>query len=589
MNIPLLESNHHMDELEIGAFHDVYMGIIHIIEDKITQLLDSSLGQYFKTDIKQESYLKVADWSHKNSERMGVQFIIINDPEKKFLKNPGHINNNLKYFDADFEEQRIINKVRNSFLKRIFLGKPKYDETEIIDKRVMDLEIEELKNFKFSEDIPWLDEIKKCVLLVPVGYADNGYHYSEYFTDNTNGCVLSNSQSLNSNGKLSAKLMMLNLFDWYYDTAKRKMIHVNETTNYGSNDNALSDYENSFSTFIHESTHLKDDWYALKRNINADKYYKFSIPEEDLKGDFASWAKIFRSLVYHLNQTELNAFTSQHYVKMIEFFDHDERFKDKIISNEEARPIFDNYIAREGFVYAANKVLEGLIHGSDEVRKKLSEYILALFDKHPFFSQYKYERKRRIKDNNGVRSVKTSLREYKPKEKIYMFGKYIVAKKARYRKDAAAIFYEALTQHNKDVNMSNNAKMSSRKRVDENYGYPAIMDTTSNTNSLNIMGYQYQILPVTSDLQQKPNVKPTDYQYIHIGSKVKSKGAVDDSKKYTGYVRKIVKNEKGEITALYILDEATRKLKKVSPDKITLVSYYNPNKIQKHNDPFNQQ
>lgn len=85
---------------------------------------------------------------------MGVQFIIINDPEKKFLKNPGHINNNLKYFDADFEEQHIINKVRNSFLKRIFLGKPKYDETEIIDKRVMDLEIEELKNFKFSEDIP---------------------------------------------------------------------------------------------------------------------------------------------------------------------------------------------------------------------------------------------------------------------------------------------------------------------------------------------------------------------------------------------------------------------------------------------------
>ena len=137
--------------------------------------------------------------------------------------------------------------------------------------------------------------------------------------------------------------------------------------------------------------------------------------------------------------------------------------------------------------------------------------------------------------------------------------------------------------------MSNNAKKSSRKRVDENYGYPAIMDTTSNTNSLNIMGYQYQILPVTSDLQQKPNIKPTDYQYIHIGSKVKSKGAVDDSKKYTGYVRKIVKNEKGEITALYILDEATRKLKKVSPDKITLVSYYNPNKIQKHNDPFNQQ
>lgn len=61
MNIPLLESNHHMDELEIGALHDVYMGIIHIIEDKITQLIDSSFGQYFKTDIVQGKYLKVAD------------------------------------------------------------------------------------------------------------------------------------------------------------------------------------------------------------------------------------------------------------------------------------------------------------------------------------------------------------------------------------------------------------------------------------------------------------------------------------------------------------------------------------------------
>lgn len=97
------------------------------------------------------------------------------------------------------------------------------------------------------------------MLLVPVGYADNGYHFSEYFTGSTNGCVLSNAQSLSPNGKLNAKLMMLNLFDWYYDTTKRKMVHINETTNYGSNDNALSDYENSFSTFIHESTHLKDD------------------------------------------------------------------------------------------------------------------------------------------------------------------------------------------------------------------------------------------------------------------------------------------------------------------------------------------
>lgn len=120
--------------------------------------------------------------------------------------------------------------------------------------------------------------------------------------------------------------------------------------------------------------------------------------------------------------------------------------------------------------------------------------------------------------------------------------------------------------------------------VYESYSYPSVMNSGGHTNSLNLMGYEYAILPVTKVLEQKPNQKKADYQYIHVGTKVKAYGSIDDSKSYTGYIQKILKDENGVIKTVYILDEETRKLKKASPDRIKMVSYYNPNKNFKHND-----
>ena len=90
--------------------------------------------------------------------------------------------------------------------------------------------------------------------------------------------------------------------------------------------------------------------------------------------------------------------------------------------------------------------------------------------------------------------------------------------------------------------------------------------------TLNMMGYQYNLLPVTDDLQQRKN-DPSNFSYIHVGTKVRAAGFNDPDIKYDGVVTKIVRDASGVVTAVYILDSSTAKTKKVSPDRITPVTY----------------
>lgn len=115
--------------------------------------------------------------------------------------------------------------------------------------------------------------------------------------------------------------------------------------------------------------------------------------------------------------------------------------------------------------------------------------------------------------------------------------------------------------------------MRERKPANENYGYPSVMDTGNGAvGTLNMMGYQYKLLPVTDDLQQKKN-DPSNFSYIHVGTKVRAAGLNDPDIKYDGVVTKMVRDASGVVTAVYILDSKTARTKKVSPERIYPVTH----------------
>lgn len=166
-------------------------------------------------------------------------------------------------------------------------------------------------------------------------------------------------------------------------------------------------------------------------------------------------------------------------------------------------------------------------------------------------------------DNDFTRKFKKSLKTR------YKFA-IIAAKKA------AAIASEAYDDFMNDIfydeiknDPSTPPKTGGRKTAaNENYGYPSVMDTGNGAvGTLNMMGYQYELLPVTDDLQQKKN-DPSNFSYIHVGTKVRAAGLNDPDIKYDGTVTKIVKDSSGVVSAVYILDSKTAKTKKVSPDRI---------------------
>lgn len=170
-------------------------------------------------------------------------------------------------------------------------------------------------------------------------------------------------------------------------------------------------------------------------------------------------------------------------------------------------------------------------------------------------------------DNDFARNFKKSLKR-----------RYVLAVNAA--KKAAAIASEAYDDFMNEIFYDEIKKDKStppktrdqKNRTDENYGYPSVMDTGNGSlGTLNMMGYQYELLPVTDDLQQKKN-DPSNFSYIHVGTKVRAAGLNDPDIKYDGVVTKIVKDTDGAVTAVYILDSKTAKTKKVSPDRIKPVT-----------------
>lgn len=69
-------------------------------------------------------------------------------------------------------------------------------------------------------------------------------------------------------------------------------------------------------------------------------------------------------------------------------------------------------------------------------------------------------------------------------------------------------------------------------------------------------GYTYQVLGFNDHLQQKPN-KPSNEYYIHPGCRVSGVGVNNPDKTYTGIIKKIIKNEKGEVVCIEIQNEKT--------------------------------
>ena len=165
--------------------------------------------------------------------------------------------------------------------------------------------------------------------------------------------------------------------------------------------------------------------------------------------------------------------------------------------------------------------------------------------------------------------------------------KFIKSLKTRYKlalvaaKKAAAIASEAYDDFMNEIfyneiknDPSTPPKTGDRRSAaNENYGYPSVMNIGNGAvGTLNMMGYQYNLLPVTDDLQQRKN-DPSNFSYIHVGTKVRAAGFNDPDIKYDGVVTKIVRDASGVVTAVYILDSSTAKTKKVSPDRITPVTY----------------
>lgn len=79
-------------------------------------------------------------------------------------------------------------------------------------------------------------------------------------------------------------------------------------------------------------------------------------------------------------------------------------------------------------------------------------------------------------------------------------------------------------------------------------------------------GYTYQILPLTHDLEQKPNKVHNEY-YIYPGCRVRGVGLKHPELHFTGKVHRIVKDENGVIRFIYIQSEKTNKMVTILADE----------------------
>lgn len=116
-----------------------------------------------------------------------------------------------------------------------------------------------------------------------------------------------------------------------------------------------------------------------------------------------------------------------------------------------------------------------------------------------------------------------------------------------------------------------------KKKVLEGYqtgavfagGYSGGYNPQGSTVFNNPAPYSYELINLNSSLSQNGNSTPNEF-YVNKGTLVKGRG-IEDNKEYSGRVDVIVKDSDGYIKYLVILDEKTRTLKKINPEKVFIV------------------
>lgn len=123
------------------------------------------------------------------------------------------------------------------------------------------------------------------------------------------------------------------------------------------------------------------------------------------------------------------------------------------------------------------------------------------------------------------------------------------------------------------------------RRIDESYmgmnsfgAADAMMGPASYTVQGRNPGYSYNILPLSTDLQQKAN-DPDNSYYIYPGCTVRGVGINNKNKHYTGQVYRICKNSNGEIEYIYIRTFKTNKFVTIAADNnLELITRTDTNK-----------
>ena len=116
-----------------------------------------------------------------------------------------------------------------------------------------------------------------------------------------------------------------------------------------------------------------------------------------------------------------------------------------------------------------------------------------------------------------------------------------------------------------------------KKKVLEGYqtgasyvgGYSGGYNPQGSTVFNNPAPYSYELININSTLSQKGNSISNEF-CVNKGTLIKGVG-FEDGKEYKGRVDVIVKDSDGYIKYLVILDEKTRTLKKINPDKVYIV------------------
>lgn len=91
-------------------------------------------------------------------------------------------------------------------------------------------------------------------------------------------------------------------------------------------------------------------------------------------------------------------------------------------------------------------------------------------------------------------------------------------------------------------------------------------------------GYSYNILPLSTDLQQEAN-ETDNSSYIYPGCTVRGVGINNKDKHYTGQVYRICKDGDGKIMYIYIRTFKTNKFVTIAADEnLELITRTEPNK-----------